>query len=135
MGLKGKSFFVARETKNRPEQPFFKAMLFFSCGVIAENGDRDGIPSVIPEAHGFRLPCFGLRQSRCLGSLRRRYFGFFDQPIKSSGMDKILREFFKKPQDFVRIRKGGVKRAKEAFGVMRTVRSLRSEIETVIQES
>ena len=45
----------------------------------------------------------------------------------------FLREFSEKPQDFVRIRKAGVKRAKEAFDVMRTVRSLRAEIETVIQ--
>ena len=40
---------MARETKNRPERPFYKGYFSFHR-VIAENGDRDGIPNVIPEA-------------------------------------------------------------------------------------
>ena len=61
--------------------------------------------------------------------------GFSISPKKHEEWISLLREFSRKPQDFVRIRKAAVKRAKEAFDVRRTVRSLRAEIETIIQES
>ena len=101
----------------------------------AENGDRDGIPNVIPEA--LAAGCLVLASDKAGASeaFVDGISGFSISPENHEEWVNALLDFSRDPQDFAAMRKAGIKRAKEAFDVMRTVRSLRAEIETVLQES
>ena len=135
MGLKGKVIFCGSRNEEQTRAAFLQSDAFLFTGVIAENGDRDGIPNVIPEALASGCLVLASDKAGASEAFVDGISGFSINPQKHREWISLLREFSKKPQDFVRIRKAGVKRAKEAFDVRITVRSLRSEIETVIQES
>ena len=135
MGLNGKVVFCGSKNEEQTRAAFLECDAFLFTGVIAENGDRDGIPNVIPEA--LAAGCLVLASDKAGASeaFVDGISGFSISPENHEEWVNALLDFSRDPQDFDAMRKAGIKRAKEAFDVMRTVRSLRAEIEAVIQES
>ena len=132
-GLDKHVFFLGSRNERETSQAFLQCDAFLFTGVIARNGDRDGIPNVIPEA--LAAGCLVLASDKAGSSeaFVEGVSGFSLSPENYGDWIALLKEFVESPQSFSSIRKAGVKRAKEAFDVMRTVRSLRAEIEKVIQ--
>lgn len=133
MGLKEKVVFCGARNEEQTRAAFLECDAFLFTGVIAENGDRDGIPNVIPEALAAGCLVLASDNAGASEAFVDGISGFSQSPEDHEEWVKLLLDFSRAPQDFVTVRKAGVKRAKEAFDVMRTVRSLRAEIETVIQ--
>jgi glycosyltransferase involved in cell wall biosynthesis len=132
-GLDKHVFFLGSRNERETGEAFLKCDAFLFTGVIARNGDRDGIPNVIPEA--LAAGCLVLASDKAGASeaFVEGVSGFSLSPGNYDDWIALLKEFVENPQSFTSIRKTAVKRAKEAFDVMRTVRSLRAEIEKVIQ--
>ena len=132
-GLDKHVFFLGSRNERETGEAFLKCDAFLFTGVIARNGDRDGIPNVIPEA--LAAGCLVLASDKAGASeaFVEGVSGFSLSPGNYDDWIALLKEFVENPQSFTSIRKAAVKRAREAFDVMRTVRSLRAEIEKVIQ--
>ena len=132
MGLKGKVVFCGARNEEQTRAAFLECDAFLFTGIIAENGDRDGIPNVIPEALAAGCLVLASDNAGASEAFVDGISGFSQSPEDHEKWVRLLLDFSRAPQNFVTVRKAGVKRAKEAFDVMRTVRSLRAEIETVI---
>ena len=132
-GLDKNVFFLGSRTERQTSEAFLQCDAFLFTGVIARNGDRDGIPNVIPEA--LAAGCLVLASDKAGSSeaFVEGVSGFSLSPGNYADWIVLLKEFVESPQSFSLIRKAGMKRAKETFDVMRTVRSLRAEIEKIIQ--
>lgn len=132
-GLDKNVFFLG--SKNEPEtaEAFLQCDVFLFTGVIARNGDRDGIPNVIPEALASGCLVLASDKAGASEAFVDGISGFSLNPGDYKAWIALLQEYVENPQRFSPIRKAGVKRAKDAFDVMRTVRSLRAEIDTSIQ--
>ena len=114
-------------------EAFLGCDAFLFTGVIAKNGDRDGIPNVIPEALASGCLVLASDKAGASEALVDGVSGFSLSPLNYGDWIALLKEYVENSQRFSSIRKAGVKRARKAFDVMRTVQSLRAEIEKVIQ--
>jgi glycosyltransferase involved in cell wall biosynthesis len=88
--------------------------------VVAKNGDRDGIPNVIPEA--MSSGCLIL--SSCNAGASEAFIedvsGFSLNPLKIERWVHLLNEFWQNPNSFIKMRKIAIQYSKEAFDVKRT---------------
>lgn len=133
MGLKEKVVFCGARNEEQTRAAFLECDAFLFTGIIAGNGDRDGIPNVIPEALASGCLVLASDNAGASEAFVDGVSGFSLSPLNYGDWIALLKEYVEKPQEFNAIRKAGVKRAKDAFDVMRTVRALRAEIEAVIQ--
>ena len=132
MGLKEKVVFCGAQNEDQTREAFLQCDAFLFTGIIAGNGDRDGIPNVIPEALAAGCLVLASDNAGASEAFVDGISGFSQSPEDHEEWVRLLLDFSRAPQDFILVRKAGVKQAKEAFDIMRTVRSLRAEIETVI---
>jgi glycosyltransferase involved in cell wall biosynthesis len=98
--------------------------VFLFTGVVAKNGDRDGIPNVIPEA--MSAGCLIL--SSCYAGASEAFIedvsGFSMDPLNTEQWIHLLTDFWQTPKSFLRMRKSAVQYSKGAFDVKRTADSL-----------
>ena len=98
--------------------------VFLFTGVVAKNGDRDGIPNVIPEA--MSAGCLIL--SSCYAGASEAFIedvsGFSMDPLNTEQWIYLLTDFWQTPKSFLRMRKSAVQYSKGAFDVKRTADSL-----------
>jgi len=132
-GLDKNVFFLGSRNERETAAAFLGCDAFLFTGVIAKNGDRDGIPNVIPEALASGCLVLASDNAGASEAFVDGVSGFSLSPQNYGDWIALLKEYVENPQKFNAIRKAGVKRAKDAFDVMRTVRALRAEIEAVIQ--
>ncbi|MBT3668286.1 MAG: glycosyltransferase [Opitutae bacterium] len=101
---------------------------FLFTGVVAKNGDRDGIPNVIPEA--MSAGCLIL--SSCFAGASEAFIedvsGFSINPSDPSDWVHLLSGFSQNPSSFIQMRKSTVQHSKEAFNIKRTANSLSDAI-------
>jgi glycosyltransferase involved in cell wall biosynthesis len=101
---------------------------FLFTGVVAKNGDRDGIPNVIPEA--MSAGCLIL--SSCFAGASEAFIedvsGFSMNPSDTSHWGHLLSDFSQNPSSFIQMRKSAVQHSKEAFNIKRTANSLSDAI-------
>ena len=133
-GLDKNVFFLGSRNERETAEAFLECDAFLFTGVIASNGDRDGIPNVIPEALASGCLVLASDNAGASEAFVDGVSGFSLSPLNYGDWIALLKKYVEKPQEFNAIRKAGVKRAKDAFDVIRTVRALRAEIEKVIQE-
>ena len=103
---------------------YLNSDVFLFTGVVAKNGDRDGIPNVIPEA--MSAGCLIL--SSCYAGASEAFIedvsGFSMNPFNTEQWINLLSDFWQTPNSFLRMRKSAVQYSKEAFNVKRTADSL-----------
>lgn len=103
---------------------YLNSDVFLFTGVVAKNGDRDGIPNVIPEA--MSSGCLIL--SSCNAGASEAFIedvsGFSMNPFDTEQWIQLLTDFWQEPNSFLRMRKRAVQYSKEAFDVKRTADSL-----------
>jgi glycosyltransferase involved in cell wall biosynthesis len=102
--------------------------IFLFTGVIAQNGDRDGIPNVVPEA--MSAGCLVL--ASCYAGASEAFVedvsGFSINPFNTKEWVDLLVEFWQSPQSFLKIRESAIRHSKEAFNIERTANSFSNAV-------
>ena len=106
-------------------------MLF--TGIISSNGDRDGIPNVVPEA--MSAGCLLLASSFAGASeaFVDGVSGFSLNPKNPKAWVEIVEDFAANPATYDRIRKKAQVEARERFDVNRTAQNLRKAFEQLLE--
>lgn len=129
LGLVQRVEFLGSQNQESIREYYITSDIFLFTGVVARNGDRDGIPNVIPEA--MAAGCLIL--SSCFAGASEAFIedvsGFSLNPLESKEWVHLLSEFWKSPRSFERIRRSAIQYSKEAFNVRRTAVSIKSIIE------
>lgn len=89
------------------------ALLF--TGIIAKNGDRDGIPNVIPEAMAHGLLVLASNYAGSSEAFPDGKAGFSLDPYNPYPWVEILGRFFRNPDKFTGIRKSAISSAQSDF--------------------
>jgi glycosyltransferase involved in cell wall biosynthesis len=129
LGLAEKVVFGGSLDQEGIRECYITSDVFLFTGVVARNGDRDGIPNVIPEA--MSAGCLIL--SSCFAGASEAFIedvsGFSLNPFESKEWVHLLSEFWKSPRSFERIRRSAIQYSKDSFHIDRTVASIKSVIE------
>jgi len=84
-------------------------------GIVASNGDRDGIPNVIPESMASGLLVLASDRAGSSEAFDHEQSGFSFDPYDPTPWVDILEEFYCFPEKFVEVRKSAMHRARENF--------------------
>ena len=129
MGLEEKVFFLGARNEERTRAAFLECDVFLFTGVVAKNGDRDGIPNVIPEA--LSAGCLVLTSNKAGASeaIEDGVSGYSLDPGNLGPWVSLLGEFHSSPEKFRLLREAACARARQAFDVRRTAREMRAEFD------
>ena len=129
LGLESIVEFTGSKTEEEVRQIYLQSDAFLFTGVIAKNGDRDGIPNVIPEAMSAGCLILASCNAGASEAFVEDVSGFSLNPKDPGSWVSILSEFWTHPNSFELIRKRALKQTKEAFDVRKTVNSFYKAIE------
>ena len=128
MGLERNIIFTGPKIQKETRELYLHSDIFLFTGVIAKNGDRDGIPNVVPEA--MSAGCLIL--ASCYAGASEAFVedvsGFSINPFNTKDWVDLLVEFWQSPESFVKIRKSAIKHSKEAFNIERTANSFTNAV-------
>ena len=128
LGLAEKVEFLGSLDQEGIRECYITSDVFLFTGVVARNGDRDGIPNVIPEA--MSAGCLIL--SSCFAGASEAFIedvsGFSLNPFESKEWVHLLSEFWKSPRSFERIRRSAIQYSKDSFNITRTANSISKAI-------
>jgi colanic acid/amylovoran biosynthesis glycosyltransferase len=88
---------------------------FLFTGVVCANGDRDGIPNVIPEAMSHGLLVMGSNQAGASEAFADWESGYSLDPYQKEPWVHILHQFYQHPEKFTAMRKLARSRAQTLF--------------------
>ena len=89
------------------------ALLF--TGIIAPDGDRDGIPNVVPEAMAHGLLVLASIYAGCSEAFIDGRSGYAISPYKPDAWVKLLGQFYSEPEKFMEVRKSALLHAEAKF--------------------
>ena len=116
---------------NEPEiEKFYlqsDALLF--TGIVSSNGDRDGIPNVIPEAMANGLLVLASNRAGSPEAFTHGEAGFTFDPYHQDPWVNLLRQFFDSPDRFLTIRKHAHLHAASQFSAKVNCQKLKSLFE------
>ena len=128
LGLRERVEFLGSLDQEGTRECYITSDVFLFTGVVARNGDRDGIPNVIPEA--MSAGCLIL--SSCFAGASEAFIedvsGFSFNPFESKKWVHLLAEFWKSPRSFERIRRSAIQYAKDSFNITRTANAISDAI-------
>ena len=133
LGLDAFVEFTGSKTEQEVRAIYLQSDAFLFTGVIAKNGDRDGIPNVIPEAMSAGCLILASVYAGASEAFVEDVSGFSLNPKDPEKWRSILEEFWASPQSFVLSRKRAMKHAREAFDIRKTVNSLYGVIEESVE--
>ena len=123
LGLEGFVEFTGSKTEQEVKAIYLQSDAFLFTGVIAKNGDRDGIPNVIPEAMSAGCLILASVYAGASEAIVEDVSGFSLNPKDPEKWSSILEEFWESPKSFELTRKRAMKHAREAFDIRKTVES------------
>ena len=131
-GLDKKVILVGSKTEEEIRELFLQADAKLFTGIIASNGDRDGIPNVIPEA--MSAGCLILASSFAGASeaFTDGVSGFSFHPQHFEEWTCLLEDFGRNPSKYQRIRKKAQISCRQMFDVSNTARSLIRNFQDII---
>ncbi len=133
LGLDGFVEFTGSKTEQEVKAIYLQSDAFLFTGVIAKNGDRDGIPNVIPEAMSAGCLILASVYAGASEAFVEDVSGFSLNPKDPEKWISILEEFWESPKSFELTRKSAMKHAREAFDIRKTVNSLHGVIEGSVE--
>ena len=89
--------------------------IFLFTGIISANGDRDGIPNVIPEAMSHGLLVLASNRAGSSEAFIDRESGFSLDPYCKDGWVDILNQYYLFSYQFLEMRKSAWSRAQSHF--------------------
>ena len=117
LGLDGFVEFTGSKTEQEVRAIYLQSDVFLFTGVIAKNGDRDGIPNVIPEAMSAGCLILASLYAGASEPFIEDVSGFSMNPLNPKDWIDILTEFWFNPEAFTIMRKYAVNHAKKAFDI------------------
>lgn len=121
--------FLGSKSQQETKEIYLQSDAFIFTGVIANNGDRDGIPNVIPEAMSSGCLILASCNAGASEAFIEDVSGFSLNPKDTERWVSILKEFWDEPNSFQLIRKRAIKHTKQAFDVVKTANSFCSVIQ------
>ena len=126
---------LGSKEESEVKEHFLKSDVMLFTGIVDSNGDRDGIPNVVPEA--MEAGCLVL--SSCFAGGSEAFIedvsGFSFDPHDSEKWVDLLQDFAENPTDFLPIRKQAIVDARASFDVGKTAQRLFSSIQKASFES
>jgi glycosyltransferase involved in cell wall biosynthesis len=133
IGLSGCVELVGSKSEQEVSELFLKTDVMLFTGIIASNGDRDGIPNVVPEA--MSAGCLVL--ASCFAGASEAFIdgvsGFSLNPNHPETWIELLEDFAANPSAYDKIRKKAQVEVRERFDVKGTARNLRKAFELVLE--
>jgi len=107
-------------------------MLF--TGIIDSQGDRDGIPNVIPEAMDAGCLVLSSVNAGASEAFIDGVSGFSLNPVSPREWVEKLEKFYQDPQSFNDVRRNAVKHVRENFDIQKTASLLHHSIQKAVEE-
>ena len=134
LGLDAFVEFTGSKTEQEVRAIYLQSDVFLFTGVIAKNGDRDGIPNVIPEAMSAGCLILASLYAGASEPFIEDVSGFSMNPLNPKDWIDILTEFWFNPEAFTIMRKYAVNHAKKAFDIKKTAESFFRVIDEKVPE-
>jgi glycosyltransferase involved in cell wall biosynthesis len=134
LGLDAFVEFTGSKTEQEVRAIYLQSDVFLFTGVIAKNGDRDGIPNVIPEAMSAGCLILASLYAGASEPFIEDVSGFSMNPLNPKDWIDILTEFWFNPEAFTIMRKYAVKHAKKTFDIKKTAESFFRVIDEKVHE-
>ena len=129
LGIADHVVFIGSKSQKETRKVFLESDIFLFTGVVAKNGDRDGIPNVIPEAMSSGCLILASCNAGASEAFIEDVSGFSLNPKETKNWSSLLEEFWEEPGSFQLMRKRAIEHSKQAFDVKSTVHSFCSVIE------
>ncbi len=132
MGLTDQVKLVGPKSEKEVSHFFLESDIMLFTGIITSNGDRDGIPNVIPEA--MSAGCLVLASSYAGASeaIVDGVSGFSLNPIETAAWLSRIEDFATNPSKYLKIRKSAQIEARERFNINQTAGKLIGAFQDII---
>ena len=121
LGLSGNVILTGSKTEEKVRDLLLETDIMLFTGILAPNGDRDGIPNVIPEA--MSAGCLIL--ASCFAGASEAFVdgvsGFSFNPFSPAEWVECMNDFATNPEKYLKIRKTAQIDAGEYFNINQTV--------------
>ena len=132
-GLHENVFLLGAKKEEEVRKSLLLADAFIFTGIIDVQGDRDGIPNVIPEAMEAGCLVISSKNAGASEAFTDSVSGFSLDPDTPMEWVELLKDFLCNPRDFEKIRKNATKHVRENFDIKRTASSLNWSIQKAIE--
>ena len=132
-GLQENVFLLGAKKEEEVRKFLLLADAFLFTGIIDAQGDRDGIPNVIPEAMDAGCLVISSKNAGASEAFIDGVSGFSMDPDTPLEWVGLLKDFLDNPAEFEKIRKNASKHARENFNIKRTASSLNRSIQKAIE--
>ena len=126
-------FLLGAKKEEEVRESLLLADAFLFTGIIDTQGDRDGIPNVIPEAMDAGCLVISSKNAGASEAFIDGVSGFSMDPDTPMEWVGLLKDFLDNPAEFEKIRKNASKHVRENFNIKRTASSLNRSIQKVIE--
>ena len=133
-GLNENVFLLGAKEEDEVRKSLSLADAFLFTGIIDAQGDRDGIPNVIPEAMDAGCLVISSNNAGASEAFIDRVSGFSMDPESPMDWVNLLKDFLGNPRSFEKIRKNAMKHARENFDIKKTATSLNRSIQKAIEK-
>ncbi len=124
LDLDDKVFFLGSLPEDATFELYSETDIFFFTGKVAGNGDRDGLPNVIPEAMSAGIVVITSSTGGAAEALEDGKTGFVRNPQNPLEWVELLEHLRASPERVLHLRKSAEKAARRLFDVTRTAREL-----------
>ena len=124
LGLQGIVVFLGHLNESQVFELYPETDLFFFTGKVAGNGDRDGLPNVVPEALSAGVIVIASSGGGAAEALDEGKTGFVRDPRNPLEWVELIEGLVQSPDQVIRLRKAAAKAARRLFDVTRTAREL-----------
>ena len=131
LGLYGKVELLGAKSEEEVGKLLIESDIMLFTGIVASNGDRDGIPNVIPEAMSAGLLVLASSYAGASEAFLDGVSGFSLNPKKPFIWVELIEDFFSNPLKYEKIRKKAQLEVRERFDVSKTARKLIQNFEEI----
>ena len=131
LGLYDKIELLGAKSEEEVGKLFMESDIMLFTGIVASNGDRDGIPNVIPEA----MSAGSLILASCYAGASEAFIdgvsGFSLNPKEPYTWVELIEDFAQNPLKYEKIRKKAQLEVRERFNINQTARKLIQNFEQI----
>jgi colanic acid/amylovoran biosynthesis glycosyltransferase len=124
LGLAGRVTFLGALPEDEAHSLFSESDVFLFTGKVAPDGDRDGLPNVIPEAMSAGVVVIASPHGGAAEALEEGVTGFVRDPHQTNQWVELIQGLLASPKKVISLRKAAVAAARIRFDVKRTAREL-----------
>jgi colanic acid/amylovoran biosynthesis glycosyltransferase len=134
LGLAHAVTFLGALPEDETHALFSECDVFLFTGKVASDGDRDGLPNVIPEAMSAGMVVIASPHGGAAEALEEGVTGFVRDPRRPGQWVELIESLIKSPQKVGSVRKAAAATARIRYDVKRTARELFANLVGVFKE-